>query len=214
MDNSLIKKLKPHFLPIVLGVAGLMFLGYGLMSLSAAKKDKQDILFESANDTSPFAEKKLSEAKSASGGITVDIEGAVQKPGVYKLSSDARVQDAMIAAGGMSDKADREKVSKGLNLAAKIPDGGKIYIPFVGDPSTSFGIASSGQNVLGAETSSALININSASASELDKLQGVGPVTAEKIISNRPYGAIEELVSKKIVGQKVFEGIKDKITVY
>ena len=120
MDNSLVDKIKPFWLPIVLGICGLIFLGYGLITLSLSKKDKPDILLEAANDTSPLA-KTTSVPKQ----ITVDIEGGVLKPGVYKLAEDARIQDALIAAGGLSDKADREKVSKELNLAAKLIDGGE-----------------------------------------------------------------------------------------
>jgi competence protein ComEA len=211
MDNSLQEKylpiLRKHWLPISLGALGLIFLSTGLMSLVGSNKGDDQIVFESAGHNSASGSAEDQEKQ-----ITVDIEGAVVKPGVYDLPFDSRVQDALIAAGGMSDKADRERVSKGLNLAAKLSDGGKIYIPFIGDSTISPGTGGGGDTVLGANSS--LININTASASVLDKLQGVGPVTAEKIISNRPYSAIEELVSKKVVGQKVFEGIKDKISIY
>jgi competence protein ComEA len=210
MDYSaILERLKPHLLPIILGVAGVIFLGYGLITLSAPKDPKGEITFEAASDVSPLA--KDVENKR----LTVDVSGAVEKPGVYDLPADARVQDALIAAGGMSTEADREKVAKGLNLAAKVTDGGKIYIPKLGDPSTGTGLASSGSTVLGTETgNSGTTNINTASASELDKLQGVGQVTAEKIISNRPYGSIEELMTKKVIGQKAFENIKGQISAY
>jgi competence protein ComEA len=214
MDNSaFFERLKPHLLPVGLGLVGVGFLAYGLFSLIPQRQEKPDILFEAA---STQAESTLAQEKNTSPKITVDIEGAVQKPGVYDLPSDARVQDALIAAGGMSTDADREKVAKGLNLAAKLTDGGKIYIPRIGDPTTGSGLASSGQGqtVLGTETPSGSININTASSSELDKLQGVGPVTAEKIIGSRPYAIVEELVKKKVVSQKVFEQIKGQITVY
>jgi len=208
MDN-LLEKLRPHWLPILLGVAGMMFLGYGLIALSSHKSDKPDILFESARTQSDPG--SAEDKKTAT--ITIDVEGAVERPGVYELPAGARLQDALIAAGGMSKDADREKVSKGLNLAAKLIDGGKIYIPVVGDNSALAGVGSAGSTVLGAETGEQ-ININSASSGELDKLQGVGPVTAEKIIGSRPYGSVEELVSKKVVSQKVFDQIKEKISVY
>jgi DNA uptake protein ComE-like DNA-binding protein len=64
--------------------------------------------------------------------------------------------------------------------------------------------------VLAGETQ-LLVNINSASVGELDMLPGIGKATADKIIGNRPYGSIDELVGKKIVGEKVFEEIKEKI---
>lgn len=210
MDNSILEKLKPHWFAIALGMAGVMFLVYGLTTLSTPKDTKGEITFEAASDSRSQAAVSA-ETREEEKTITVDIEGAVEKPGVYDLPAEARVQDALIAAGGMSKDADREKVSKGLNLAAKLTDGGKIYIPLVGEST----LVSSGQVVLGSEASSAgTININTASASELDKLSGVGQVTAEKIMSNRPYTAIEELVSKKVVSQKVFEQIKGNITVY
>lgn len=201
---------RQYLLPIVLGVVGIVFLLYGLIQSVLPHNAKEDVVFESAN--AEGVETKDSKTSQ----ITIDIEGAVLKPGVYQLQKDARVQDALIQAGGMSDRADREKVAKGLNLAAKVTDGGKIYIPFMGEEvSAAQANLGSGttQSVAGDSTSS-LININSATSSELDTLTGVGPATAEKIISSRPYEKIEDLVSKKAVGQSVFEKIKDRISVY
>ena len=62
--------------------------------------------------------------------------------------------------------------------------------------------------------SSSLVDINTGSQSQLEALPGIGPVTASKIIAGRPYNSVDELLSKKIVGSKVFNQIKDKITVY
>ncbi|HSA83747.1 MAG TPA: ComEA family DNA-binding protein [Patescibacteria group bacterium] len=208
MDGSaLIEKLKLHWLPISLGVIGFVFLLYGLIYIVIPKEKKGEITFEAASDVSPLA--KEAEQKR----LIVDVSGAVEKPGVYDLPADARVQDALIAAGGMSSQADREAVAKNFNLAAKLTDGGKIYVPAIGDPSTSLHLGFEGQAVAGVNVSG-LININTASASDLDTLSGVGPATSEKIINNRPYSSIEELVSKKVVGQKVFEDIKEKVSVY
>jgi competence protein ComEA len=142
--------------------------------------------------------------------ILVDVEGAVVKPGVYKLPVESRIQDGLIAAGGLSAKADREYVAKTLNLAIKLTDGTKIFIPTLGEPTGS-------EPVLGATTvgaTNALINVNTASESQLDSLPGIGPVTAQKIISGRPYGSLDELLSKKIVSAKVYAQIKDKIAIY
>ena len=201
-SGKLSSLLGKNILPMVLGVLGLIFLGYGLISSSAPKKDKPDILFEAASDVNPSAmvTKKLKE-------IAVDVEGAVVKPGVYKLKEESRTQDALVAAGGMSEEADREKVAKSLNLASKIADGAKIYIPFIGESDVPSGSSESTQ----AEGNSESININDASSEELESLPGIGEVTAAKIIDNRPYGSIEELLEKKIVGNSTFEKIKDKI---
>jgi competence protein ComEA len=172
------------------------------------------MVFESGNASPSDTAKSPSTNSDTKKGkqIAIDVEGAVLKPGVYMLPFDSRVQDALIVAGGMSDKADRLKVAKGMNLAAKLIDGGKIYIPFQGDSASTAQGGGSSENVLGDATSS-MVNINTASDSELDGLSGVGPSTVKKITANRPYGSIDELLSKKVVGKSVFEKIKGAITV-
>jgi len=132
--------------------------------------------------------------------ITVDIDGAVVLPGLYKLVADSRVNDAILAAGGLVEDADRSRI----NLAAKVVDGQKIYIASEDEVS----VANTG---LVAGDLTAQISINSASVSELDKLPGVGPVTAGKIVASRPYSSLEELVTKKAVSRSVFEKIKDMV---
>lgn len=134
--------------------------------------------------------------------IVVDVSGEVVKPGVYKLSSGARVEEALAAAGGMTGDADTNYIEKYLNRAMRLLDGQKIYIPHVG--------AGNAQGSM----RNAQLNINTASQRELEGLAGIGPVTAGKIISNRPYQDTSELLSKKIVGQKVYEQIKDLISVW
>jgi competence protein ComEA len=139
--------------------------------------------------------------------ILVDVAGAVVAPGVYKLASGSRVADAVNMAGGFSTLADPQFVSKGINLAQKLSDGAKIYIPQKGE---SGSVVGSSKNI---ETSG-LINVNLATLAQLDTLPGIGPVTAQKIISGRPYSRIEELLEKKIVGASTFEKIKDKISIF
>ncbi|MBI3397208.1 ComEA family DNA-binding protein [Candidatus Woesebacteria bacterium] len=154
-----------------------------------------------------------------SASIVVEISGAVEKPGVYKLPANSRVEDALIAAGGLSALADRAWVDKSINRAAKITDGQKIYIAIITSKQSSAVNATNRvghQNtsmVLGAE-SSGLVNINTASAKDLDLLPGIGPTYAQRIIENRPYSEISELVSKKILSKSTFEKIKDKISLY
>jgi competence protein ComEA len=194
---------KSNLLPIVLGIGGLIFFIYGMSAFSGPKQDKPDILFEAASDVN---EKAVAGSSSKVKEIVVDVAGAVIKPGVYKLKADSRVQDALVAAGGMSEDADREKVEKTLNLAQKLTDGIKLYIPSVGEadqPSATSG---------GGEAGSGIVSINNATQGQLEDLPGIGAVTAEKIIDNRPYGSLQELVDKKAVGASVFEKIKEKIS--
>ncbi len=194
--------LRKHLIPIVLGFAGLIFLGYGLISLIGPRKGNSDITFEPGDVASSSAKMEVK--------IFVDVEGAVIKPGIQNLASSARMQDALISAGGLSQEANREWVSKNLNLAAKLTDGAKIYIPKAEEAVA----ASSVSNTTLSVTTSGQININTANEKDLDTLPGVGPVTAQKIISSRPYSSIEDLLNKKVVSSKVFSQIKDKISTY
>lgn len=205
---------RQYWLPLLLAAFGMIFLGYSLIGLLSQKKDNPDILFESASTTSSDTTdttSALDDKNTSQKTIVVDVEGAVQKPGVYKLPADSRIQDALIAAQGLGKDADRQKLAKNLNLASKLTDGTKIYISYLGD-STNL----QSPRVQSSETGSGntgLIDINSASAGELDSLPGIGRTTADKIINNRPYQKIEELLDKKIVGKKVFTDIEGKITI-
>lgn len=110
----------------------------------------------------------------------------------------------------MSAQADREKVAQTLNLAAHLVDGAKIYIPALGESAPVSGGSSGTETGLGSQT----LNLNTASEKDLDSLPGVGAVTAQKIINGRPYAQVQELLDKKIVSSKVFEEIKEKVSVY
>lgn len=150
--------------------------------------------------------------------LVVEVAGAVENPGVYKLSTNARIEDLLIAAGGLSVNADREWMEKSLNRAAKITDGQKIYIPRTGEQSDVLSAKDSGVYQTTSSNFSAggsgLININTASQKELESMWGIGPVYAQNIIEQRPYSSVEELLSRKIIKQNVYDRNKDKMTVY
>lgn len=200
--NKYLPIVKRHFLPLLLGLVGLIFLVYGLIVFFGSAKKNDEVIFESGASTDTSVKTMKSQES-----LTVDVEGGVVSPGVYHLPISSHLQDALIAAGGLSQEADREWVAKTINMASKLADGAKIYIQKVGEAVS--GTSTSSQSVVGS-----LVNINSASSTDLDKLPGIGAVTVQKIIDGRPYSTIDELLSKKIVGSKVFGQIKDKITVY
>lgn len=175
-------------------VIGIILLGIGMIQLFS--RPSQEIEFTSEDVEG-----------AATSEVYVDVSGEVQNPGVYKLDSSFRTQDALIKAGGFTADADREYVSKGMNLAAPITDGMKIYIPKKGETVP----ATSNQGNVGNGGYQGLISINSASSTELESLPGIGPVTADKIISARPYGSVDELLSKKVLGKSTFEKIKDLV---
>lgn len=141
--------------------------------------------------------------------LKVDICGAVKNPGVYEFKEGQIVDDALKAAGGLTDEADTDYVSKNINRAKKLEDAEKIYIPLRG---VSMG-AGSDENKERTEESSGKININTATAGELDTLPGIGPSYAQRIIEGRPYAKIEDLKKVKGIGSTIFEKIKDRITV-
>lgn len=185
-------------IPLVFAIMAVFLIILALV-IWQLNKESARVIFTQENEANFGA--------SVSAQISIDIEGAIVNPGVYELSSGSRIQDLLIKAGGLAGWADRDWISQNLNLAAKLVDGGKVYIPKIGEKS-------SGAAVLGYENTQDKININNASSGELDKLAGVGPVTAQKIIDGRPYQAIEDLINRKIINKSTFEKIKDKISLY
>jgi competence protein ComEA len=135
--------------------------------------------------------------------IVVDVVGAVARPGVVRLPAGARVLDALLAAGGMTAEADLFA----LNKAAPLRDGARIYVPRPGEIVPAGAIGSP------AETK---INLNSATANELDALPGVGPSTAAAIVrarTTRPFATVDELQTRGLVSPKVFADLRDLVTV-
>lgn len=185
---------------IIFGLVGAILVGLGFL-IPRLNLFKQEPVFESR------AESQIQESLK----IKVDIAGSVKKPDVYQLADGSRIEDAIDAAGGLSAKADKDWISKNLNLAQVIGDGTKIYIPrvdeFVVSSNTSGSSLGSTTNILGK------VNINSASSSDLDTLPRIGPVTAQKIIDGRPYSSVEDLINNKVLGPKTYEGLKDLVSV-
>ena len=135
--------------------------------------------------------------------IVVDVVGAVARPGVVHLPAGARVLDALLAAGGMTGDADL----LALNKAAPLRDGARIYVPRPGEAVPA-----------GAPGSAAelKVNLNVASANELDALPGVGPATAAAIVRSRgakPFVAVDELQTRGLVSPKVFADLRDLVSV-
>lgn len=136
--------------------------------------------------------------------IYVDIGGAVKNPQVVELPEGSRVEDAIEAAGGLTDKADLTDI----NRAAFLEDGEKVYIPEVYDEDDV------GDSQVRGDGK---ININTADFEELQELNGVGPATAEKIIGYREengrFSSIEDIKNVSGIGEKTFEKFKDDIKV-
>jgi competence protein ComEA len=171
-------------------VVGLGLMGGGLVVAQQQTKGEQLVILSSPKPQATQIQE-----------IVVDIEGAVEKPGVHKLSQGSRISDAVIAAGGLAADADRSWVARFVNQAELVKDGMKIYIPVLGEKQESITRVQ--------ETNE--VSINTASERELDELWGVGAARAKAIIQNRPYGVIDELVTKAKIPQDVIDNNKDKI---
>jgi competence protein ComEA len=138
--------------------------------------------------------------------LTVHVAGAVKSPGVYRLRQGARVNDGVDAAGGATTSADLDSV----NLATLVNEGEQIYIPKRGEkPRTitsrpQLSVGDAGTNRVTGEVTARVININLASATQLEQLPGVGPATAKAIVTYREkYGAfntVEELLKVRGIG--------------
>lgn len=145
--------------------------------------------------------------------IVVDVQGAVLRPGVLRLPPGARIGDAIEAAGGYGPRVDADRAAFELNLAQVLSDGDRVFVPSRDDPSPQ---APNPGSTGGGSVGGGLIDVNSASESELDELPGIGPKTAQKIIAAReeqPFASVDDLLARKVVGQSVFEQIRALVTV-
>jgi len=162
--------------------------------------------------------------------IFVEVSGAIIEPDVYEVSPGARLKDVIERAGGLSTMADTLYVARNYNLAKFVGDQEKIYIPYTWDIingtfveqkrileylqplySTNSSTALSTVKDPPPQSSLLTISINESSKEELETLSGVGPVTAQKIIDNRPYLSLDELISKKVINSAALEKIKNNI---
>ena len=145
--------------------------------------------------------------------VLVDVQGAVVHPGVVRLPSGSRVGDAIAAAGGYGPRVAADRVGQMLNLAAVVRDGDQVIVPSRDDPASGGGGATSSAAAGGPSSPT---DLNRATAAELDALPGIGPATAAKIIAAReeqPFGSIDDLRSRKLLGPATFDKVKELVTV-
>jgi competence protein ComEA len=148
--------------------------------------------------------------------VVVHVAGAVAVPGVQRLPTGARVVDAVDAAGGALPDADLARI----NLAAPLTDGQQVYVLRQGEvaPPVPAGPQAGGSaGTSGSDAGGGLVDINRASADQLDELPGVGPATAEAIIAHRdqhgPFGSVDELIDVRGIGEAKLEQLRDLVTV-
>lgn len=168
------------------------------------QKSAAEILIEETATSSQSSTTSQNELKKDEAVfILIDVGGEVQKPGVVQLPKDSRVYMAIEKAGGLKKTAD----TKRINLAAVLSDGEKLYIPKFNET----------LDQSSASDPKSLININTADSEALQKINGVGPSTAEKIIayreSNGQFKKIEEIKNIGGIGDKTFIKFKNQISI-
>ena len=206
-------------LVVIAAASGLAMASFGgsTGSVSFERSDGSGTSVELEAEDAPSDDADESSKKSSSAAeVYVDVDGAVASPGVYRLKEGARVSQAIDAAGGLTTEAD----VTGLNRASKVADGQKIYVPTVGEQQTAAvtGGADGGASAAsGAGASSGLVNINTASAAELQTLSGIGPSMAQSIIDERTqngaFASVDDLMRVSGIGEKKLAKIKDCICV-
>lgn len=204
MDNHFTKK--EQIVILIIGFIVIFGLGFKFI-LHDIIYDRREPLEILANDSredivSPTEKEDTPEF------IMVHIGGQVYNPGVFELDLGTRVIDAVELAGGLKKEADVDRI----NLARKLSDEEKIYIPKIGEENLGEEYIDS---ELGSAKGTGKININRCSKEELISLPGIGEVIAERILEYRDskrFEKIEDLMDVSGIGTKKFEGLKDLIT--
>lgn len=204
-------------LVVIAAASGLAMASFGGHSSSVSFERSDEASASDARGSGDASPDDESSAKSSSAAeVYVDVDGAVVRPGVYRLKDGARVSQAIDAAGGLTAEAD----VTGLNRASKVADGQKIYVPKVGEQQTvSADGGADGGAVLasGANDVAGLVNINTASAAELQTLSGIGPSMGQSIIDERTkngaFASVDDLMRVSGIGEKKLAKIKDCICV-
>lgn len=152
-------------------------------------------------------------AATASSGAYVHAAGAVARPGVYRVRPSGRVSDLLDAAGGPAPDADLDQV----NLAAKVADGERVYVPRRGESPPPPAGSSTGGPAAGAGASAGPVNLNTATLDQLDSLPGVGPATAQAILDYRTtqgrFRSVDELLEVRGIGEAKLAALRSRVRV-
>ena len=201
--------------PIILATSLFWLSLFGLYLLSAKRHPAAQPIQILPPATLPVL--STPQASPTPAPLRVYVSGAVHAAGVYRLPADSLVDDALRAAGGATDTADLIAI----NLAHPLSDGEQIYVPVQGEEETSRNLSSMTSSSSGtaippappALDPSHPIDLNTATAAELETLPGIGPKTAATIISQRPYSRVEDLLRVRGIGDKTLAKLQSYIKV-
>jgi len=195
-----------HGLELFSGVLGLIGICYGLKLILVERAQVPLCSLE-------LLQQQQRELRLQQPKITVEVNGAVNEPGVWQFERGQRIGEALERAGGINKDANAGFLAKQLNLASQLKDGDKIYLPFIGEEEkTSEELSASTPIEKNISQSKEKISVNLASIDDLKTLNGIGDSRAEAIVANRPYAQLGELVSKKALSQTLFDELANELT--
>lgn len=208
MEN--LNKNQKIILTIIL-ILMLVFIGYYIIKKTSNSEYISLEINENENTENNIIDEKIEEKD-----IIIHIAGAVQKQGIVKIKEGSRISDVIESAGGITEDADLSKI----NLAYSVKDGQKIYVPSVNDKENINTITEDlGENIIDNDNinKTSKVNINTASQTELETLNGIGPSTALKIINYRSengnFKKIDDIKNVPGIGDSKFENIKNDICI-
>lgn len=203
-------------LRVGLAVSGAVVLAVAGFILAMGSGDGGGVTIDVAGATSDDPSALASGPAAEGATLVVEVAGAVADPGVFRVPAGSRVGELIALAGGYGPRVDAARVDAELNLAATVSDGERIRVPSRDDSSARPASSAATGGTAGDGSAPALIDLNTATAEQLDTLPGIGPVTAEKIIAAReeaPFVHMDELRSRGILGEKTFEQVRPLVTV-
>ena len=201
-------------LPVLVGVTALaalvlVFAGKALLDAAASDAFVVERAEQEGTSSVEGEEAVAEEART----VVVHVGGAVADPGVRELAEGSRVQDAVDASGGFAEGA----APDALNLARVLTDGEQVVVPTLEEAAGAQGADAAGAGASSGSAAGGRVNINRATAAELDTLPGVGPSTAEKIVADReangPFATTEDLKRVSGIGDKKYEELADLVCV-
>jgi competence protein ComEA len=210
---------KPGGLRLLLAAAtGLVVCSLAVVAFAASQPAGQ-VSVVSSGESGESGESGAVSSAVPKPMLVVEVAGAVAHPGVYSLPQGSRAADVIAAAGGYAPDVDPRQVEAQLNLAAKLQDGQVVRVPRRDEGSAASGAAPAAGSASAGGSAAAgggLIDLNSATAEQLDTLPGIGPATAAKILASReqqPFASVDDLVTRKVVAAATLAKFRDRVTV-
>ncbi|HEL1740507.1 helix-hairpin-helix domain-containing protein [Streptococcus suis] len=215
--KTYIEMFKEYKWQIALPAAAGLLLTTFLIFSQPAKSDQTGLTdfpqTEQTSNSSELVEETSTEVSEEPSQLVVDVKGAVTEPGLYTLEADARVNDAVDAAGGLTSQAD----PKSINLAQKLSDEAVVYVASKDENISVVASTTASSAMSQEEKNTDLVNLNTATEADLQTISGIGAKRAADIIAYREtnggFKSVDDLNNVSGIGDKTMESIRPYVTV-